>query len=231
MHSLYTEFSGGGLSLVPFFYENDKYGFTQRARQGSRHPKNCILQYEHYSVLLNLETTVGRATTLISVKFSYILQEILFYTLIFTKLSHQFIYSIHLFNKIIISFNIVISQHNPHSHCHQATTIINLASSLPLSNKIDTGIQQKKNQKTQPKEQIGNLPTHTHNHRYHQPTPTSLSRQPQVQPKNQKKKKKKKKKQISDQERTSNRDLKELIWSTIDQRRGLSRWHGLARVR
>ena len=152
MHSLYTEFSGGGLSLVPFFYENDKYGFTQRARQGSRHPKNCILQYEHYSVLLNLETTVGRATTLISVKFSYILQEILFYTLIFTKLSHQFIYSIHLFNKIIIFFNIVISQHNPHSHCHQATTIINLASSLPLSNKIDTGIQQKKNQKTQPKE-------------------------------------------------------------------------------
>ena len=123
MHSLYTEFSGGGLSLVPFFYENDKYGFTQRARQGSRHPKNCILQYEHYSVLLNLETTVGRATTLISVKFSYILQEILFYTLIFTKLSHQFIYSIHLFNKIIISFNIVISQHNPHSHHHQAPPV------------------------------------------------------------------------------------------------------------
>ena len=100
------------------------------------------------------------------------MQEILFYTLIFTKLSHQFIYSIHLFNKIIISFNIVISQHNPHSHCHQATIIINLASSLPLSNKIDTGIQQKKKPKnttqrtdrqpTDPHPQSSIPSTHTH---------------------------------------------------------------------
>ena len=91
----------------------------------------------------------------------------LFYTLIFTKLSCQFIYSIHLFNKIIIFFNIVISQHNPHSHHLQATTIINLASGLPLSNKIDTSIPKKKkkkpeNQKNNPKNKSAT----------HQPTPT-----------------------------------------------------------
>ena len=67
-----------------------------------------------------------RATTLVSAKFPSILQEkpylFLFYTLTFTKHSHQFIYFIHLFNKIFIYLTLSSlsqTQHNPHSHHDQ----------------------------------------------------------------------------------------------------------------
>ena len=91
-------------------------------------------------------------------------------------------------DKIIISFNTVISQHNPHSHYHQATTIINPASGLPLSNQINTSIKpkKKKSKKTRKLEK-------TIQKTYRQPTdphPQSLSWQPQVQKKKIKKIKK-----------------------------------------
>ena len=50
----------------------------------------------------------------------------LFYTPIFTKHPHQFIYSTHLFYKIFISLTLSSlsqTQHNPHSHYHQPPSL------------------------------------------------------------------------------------------------------------
>ena len=98
-----------------------------------------------------------------------------YFTLSFLKntyinLSIILIYS----NKIFISLplsSLSQIQHNPHSHHHQATTIIKInVSDLPLCNKINTSIQQKKKKKPVKKPQSTsrshqnphNPPTHTH---------------------------------------------------------------------
>ena len=115
------------------------------------------------------------------------------------------------------------------------TTIINPAFGLPLSNKIDTSIQPKKkpSKKKIQRTDRQSLEIAHHNligtHTTHRPTPTiidtinphpqSLSRQPQAQPKNQKKTQRTDQRSreiahhnlISDQEKTGNHDLRELI--------------------
>ena len=135
-----------------------------------------------------------RAIASIDVKFfPFCISKIYFFYFILSFLQNTRISLsiIHIYlNKILISLtqsSLSQTQHNPHSHHHQATTIIKIdASNLPLGNKINTSMQQKRKRKRKlikktpkhklitpestqpinPQPQSPIPPTHTHNH-YH----------------------------------------------------------------